>query len=80
MHSNRSTSVATNHVGKAVFEVGDAKKAVTVEFDTIMELREERLDSVHIALPAVYWDVVFFAMVVLVLAASAVERTPLFIE
>jgi hypothetical protein len=44
--------------------------------DMIMELREERLDSVHIALPAVYWDVVFFAMVVLVLASSAIERTP----
>jgi hypothetical protein len=41
MHSNRSTSVATNHVGKAVFEVGDAKKAVTVEFDTLTELLEQ---------------------------------------
>lgn len=44
--------------------------------DLIAELREERLDSVHVALPTVYWDVVFFAMVVLMVAASAIERTP----
>lgn len=28
------------HCGRAVFEVGDTKKPVTVEFDTIAELRE----------------------------------------
>ena len=28
------------HCGKAVFEVGDTEKTVTVEFDTIAELRE----------------------------------------
>ena len=44
--------------------------------DFITELREERLDSVHVALPSVYWDVVFFAMIVLMVAASAIQRTP----
>jgi hypothetical protein len=44
MDNNQSTSDSTTCNSKAVFEVGDAKKAVVVEFDTITELCEAEDD------------------------------------
>ena len=44
--------------------------------DVIAESRESRLDAAKIALPTVYWIVVWFAMCVLVVASGTVVRTP----
>lgn len=43
--------------------------------DVIAESRESRIDAAKIALPAVYWVVVWLAMGVLVAASCAVVRT-----
>lgn len=44
--------------------------------DSIMEARDARLEAMHTELPGIYWTVVLFALGILVLASSVIERTP----
>ena len=44
-------------------------------FDAIAESRDARLAAVSVALPAAYWQVVLFAVLVLLLVSSTMERT-----
>jgi glucan phosphoethanolaminetransferase (alkaline phosphatase superfamily) len=43
--------------------------------DIIAETREARVEDAEIALPGIYWAVVWFAMMVLVLASCAIQRS-----
>jgi len=45
-------------------------------FDAVAESRDARLAAVSVALPAAYWQVVLFAVLVLLCVSSTVERTP----
>jgi hypothetical protein len=45
-------------------------------FDAVAESRDARLAAVSVALPAAYWQVVLFAVLVLLFVSSTVERTP----
>jgi len=43
--------------------------------DVVAETREARIEDAEIALPGIYWAVVWFAMTVLVLASCAIQRS-----
>lgn len=45
-------------------------------FDAVAESRDARLAAVSVALPAAYWQVVLFAVLVLLCVSSTVQRTP----
>ncbi len=45
-------------------------------FDSIAESRDARLAAVSVALPAAYWQVVLFAVLMLLFISSTVVRTP----
>ena len=45
-------------------------------FDSIAESRDARLAAVSVALPAAYWQVVLFAVLMLLFISSTMERTP----
>ena len=43
--------------------------------DLVAEAREIRVEDVEIALPGIYWSVVYLAMVILVLASCSIQRS-----
>jgi hypothetical protein len=45
-------------------------------FDAVAESRDARLAATSVALPAAYWQVVLFAVLMLLFISSTVERTP----
>lgn len=44
--------------------------------DAISEMRDRRLNSLSVALPGIYWQVVLFSVFMVVLVSSTIERTP----
>lgn len=44
--------------------------------DAISEMRDRRLNSLSVALPAIYWQVVLFSVLMVVLVSSTIEQTP----
>ena len=44
--------------------------------DAIAESRAARLGAVSLGLPAIYWDVVLFALALLIFVTCAIEQTP----
>lgn len=45
-------------------------------FDAVAESRDARLAAVSVGLPAAYWQVVLFAVLMLLFISSTMERTP----
>lgn len=45
--------------------------------DALAEARDTRLEAAEVAIPAIYWAIVVFAMTVLVIASCAIRRSPL---
>lgn len=44
--------------------------------DSISELRDRRLNSLTVGLPAIYWHVVLFSVLMVLLVSSTIEQTP----
>ena len=44
--------------------------------DAIAELRAAQLGAVSLGLPAIYWDVVLFALALLIFVTCGIEQTP----
>ncbi len=46
------------------------------QLDAIAQARETRLDNVEVGLPAIYWEVIAFAVVILLVVTSTFVQTP----
>ena len=81
-HGNDGTLAKFVPVAKAVAAINAAPGRQATLYsemlhaiDIIAEARETRIEEAEIALPSIYWAVVWFAMMVLVAASCAIRRS-----
>ena len=76
------TRVAFSAVSRSVFAIepsGSRQNIIYAEMlksvDAVVQSRDARINSLYIYLPTAYWQVVLFALVVLIFVSSAIEQT-----
>jgi len=80
--ASEKTRDAFTLVSRSVFAIdplGSRQNSIYAEMlksvDAVAQSRDARINSLYLRLPAAYWQVVFFALVVLIFISSAVEQT-----
>jgi len=80
--ASKKTRDAFSVVSRSVFAIdplGSRQNSIYAEMlksvDAVAQSRDARINSLYLRLPAAYWQVVFFALAVLIFVSSTVEQT-----
>ena len=81
--SSEKTRTAFTAVSQSIMAIdpGPGRKSMIYgemlkSLETIAEARDTRLNQLQVGLPAIYWEVVGFAVLILLLVSSTIEQTP----
>jgi hypothetical protein len=82
-HGNAATGLAFAPISRRVLAISPAEGRQSLIFaemlrslDAVAESRAARLNTLAIGLPAIYWEVMLFAVAVLMFVSSTIEQTP----
>jgi hypothetical protein len=80
---NEATGTAYGAVSQAIFALEPKPGRQSLIYsemlkslDVVAESRSRRLDSVNVGLPAIYWQVILFAVLMVLFVGSTIQQTP----